>query len=57
MPPVRSEPSSLNRVEQTTEYRNSLALLRDSSFLQFLQKFDGHDREVAIQFAISFKNG
>ena len=57
MPPVRSEPLSLSEVEQTAEFCNSLALLRDSDFLKFLQKFDGHNSEVALQFAKSFKNG
>ena len=48
MPPVWNEPLSLSKIEQTTEYRNSLSLLRDLGFLQFLHKFDGYDKEVAI---------
>lgn len=54
---VRSEPLSLSRVEQTVEYHNSLGLLWDSGFLQFLQNFNGHNSEVALQLARSFKNG
>ena len=54
---VSCEPSSPSEVDQTAEFRNSLALLRDSGFLQFLQNFDEHNREVALQFSRSFKNG
>ena len=57
MPPIRHEPLSLSKIEQTVEYHNSLALLWESIFLQFLQKFDEYDREVALQFTRSFKNG
>lgn len=56
MPPVLNEPLSIDKIKQTVEYCNSLALLQESGFLQFLQKFDGYEKEFALQFARSFKN-
>lgn len=51
MAPVRSE------FEQTVEYRNNLALLQESGFLPFLQKFDGFDMVIVLEFARTFKEG
>lgn len=51
MAPVRSE------LERPAEYRNSLALLQESRLLPFLQKFDGFDMVVVIEFARTFKEG
>jgi len=57
MAPVRHEPSSVKEIEQTAEYQNSLALLQESRFLPFLQKFDGFDMVVALEFAKTFEGG
>lgn len=48
MPPIQNEPLSLNKIEKTAEYRNSVTLLWESGFLQILHKFDRYDREVAL---------
>ena len=51
MAPVSSE------LDQTAEYRNNLALLQESGFLPFLQKFDGFDMAIVLEFARTFKEG
>ena len=57
MAPMRSEPLSLQDIEQTTEYKNSLTLLQEFGFLPFLQKFDGFDMAIVLEFARTFKEG
>lgn len=54
MAPVKIEPRSIKEMEQTTEYRNSLAILQESRFLPFLQKNDGFNSIVALAFAQTF---
>lgn len=39
------------------EYQNSLALLQESRFLPFLQKFVGLDMVVVLEFANIFEGG
>lgn len=57
MASVRSEPLSLQEIEQTVKYSNSLALLQESRFLPFLQKFDKINMGVVLEFATTFKEG
>jgi hypothetical protein len=57
MAPVRSELLSLQDIEQTAEYKNILALLQESGFLPFLQKLDGFNMAMVLEFARTFKEG
>lgn len=54
---VRSEPLPLQEIEQIIEYRNSLTLMQESRFFPFLQKFDGFNMVVVLEFARTFKKG
>lgn len=57
MEPIRSESLSLQEIERTAEYRNSLTLLQESGFLPFLQNFNGFDMAVVLEFTRTFKEG
>jgi len=57
MAPVRSELLSLQDIEKTAEYKNILALLQESGFLPFLQKLDGFNMAMVLEFARTFKEG
>jgi len=55
MVPVRHEPSSVKEIKKMAEYQNSLSLLQELGFLSFLQKIDGLDIAVALEFAKTFE--
>lgn len=51
MVPMRNELLSLQGIEQAVEYKNSLALLQEFGVPPFLEKFDGINMVVALEFA------
>jgi len=57
MVPVGHEPSSVREIKKMTEYQGSLALFQESGFLPFLQRFDGFDMAMALEFARTFEEG
>ena len=51
---IRHEPDSLAEIASSVEFRDTKHIFKAAGWMPFLEKFDGYDVEVALQFAKTF---
>ena len=54
MPATRHEPNSLSVIESSDEFQETKPLFEKAGWIPFLEKFNGYDTEIALQFANTF---
>ena len=51
---ARHEPNSLSFIESSVEFEETKPLFKKAGWILFLEKFNGYDTEIALQFANTF---
>ena len=54
MPAARHEPTGLSAIESSDEFRETKPFFERAGWIPFLEKFNGYDTDIALQFASTF---